>query len=871
MYNQEANRSIVLRNTLYFFIPPALLVLALATFLYRSELNKNQTIVEHTSQNGIETVATLIDNNLELIQADLLLLANEKEVFRYMNTKREEYLPAAQEILKRHSAFRPYYDQVRLLGEDGKELIRVNHGPTGAVLVSESELQDKSQRYYFQNSIGLKEAEIYVSPFDLNIEQNKIETPWKPMIRFATPVISRTGESLGVIVLNFLGDTLLSNLQNYSGKEGVEPMLLNQKGYWLCGGDSLDWAFMFGESNESRFSQHYPSAWKTINQEENGIFYVEDNLFVFRRIPILSGSQSETMTHGAYSVSPQERYWTVVFHVPQSEFAEYNNKLMATTSSIATVLLLLFGISSWRVALVQQKHRFEVQRNERQRLLVSVLNRAPFGVILSHQEGVVEFLNEHLVELFQLRSESIPKHLDQLLSIIYPPGSTIESVRTKWFEAIQTAKRGGFFSFVTTVLPAAANEMELEVRASPLDEALVIIVVRDITEEIRLQKQLIQSQKMEAVGRLAAGVAHDFNNHLTVILCNSEMMQASFGKDETADMLLGEVIDTTNRAATLVRQLLLFTRNQNLPPEKIELHDLVNNIEKMLRRVVGQGVQLVKRDHSKKSYLFAVPSHIEQIILNLVVNSRDAMQDRGIIEISIDQQVVEDLHCHMTGAPFSGTYTTLAVKDDGSGIKPENMDNLFDAFYTTKEKGKGTGLGLATVSQIVQQLGGHIHIDTVLGQGTTFTVYFPNHIPLEASEHEGQRLTLHQQELHKDVFVLLIDDDDAVRRAVNHTLIEFGYQVMTARSGYEAIGMIEHTEEPFQIAVIDLVLPRMRGPEVLEQLLEIYKHELKVLFISGYSGEGIAEEEMVARGHAFLAKPFTPTQLAQKLHELLAP
>lgn len=398
-----------------------------------------------------------------------------------------------------------------------------------------------------------------------------------------------------------------------------------------------------------------------------------------------------------------------------------------------------------------------------------------------------------------------------------------------------------------------------------LDEPAVHAVVfnaRDITEGRRLEEQLRQSQKMEAVGRLAGGVAHDFNNLLTAILgyCNLALEDLSPTDPSRQDLV--EIRDAGERAATLTRQLLAFSRRQMLQPVPTDLNGLVQQTEKMLNRILGEDIELITALSPDLPEIMADPASIEQVIVSLAMNARDAMPTGGrlILETMLSELDAAYADSHATVLP--GVYVMLAVTDSGEGMDAATRSRVFEPFFTTKPQGKGTGLGLATVYGIVKQTGGYIWVYSEPAHGTVFKVYLPLANAAHASivgppvPHGRASET-----------ILLVEDEESVRSLTAEVLRRSGFEVIDAQDGVEALRVASAFDRPIHLLLTDIVMPQMNGRD-LAQHIRAARPETKVLFMSGYTDHAVVHRELTA-GAPFLQKPFTPDALARKVRGLL--
>ncbi len=389
--------------------------------------------------------------------------------------------------------------------------------------------------------------------------------------------------------------------------------------------------------------------------------------------------------------------------------------------------------------------------------------------------------------------------------------------------------------------------------------------LQDITERRKLEQQFRQAQKMEAVGRLAGGVAHDFNNLLTVINGYSEMALESMSRDDPKRTYMSEISKAGERAAGLTRQLLAFSRQQVLAPRVLDLNAVVVDMEKMLRRLIGEDIDLAVVQGSALGQVKADPGQIEQIIMNLVVNARDAMPRGGKLAIATNNAELDENDIEKVSSVIPGRYVMFAISDSGTGMDSQTQAHIFEPFFTTKEQGKGTGLGLATVYGIVKQSGGYISVDSVPGQGTTFKIYLPR--VDEPSEpfipSEGDARPLGGSET-----ILLVEDERELRLLAARALQAQGYRVLESASPEEALQMSSQEQGRIHLLLTDVVMPGMSGRKVAEQIATLHPN-MKVLYMSGYTDDSVFRNGVLEMGTAFLQKPFTPSSLARKVREIL--
>jgi two-component system cell cycle sensor histidine kinase/response regulator CckA len=380
-------------------------------------------------------------------------------------------------------------------------------------------------------------------------------------------------------------------------------------------------------------------------------------------------------------------------------------------------------------------------------------------------------------------------------------------------------------------------------------------------ERRRLEDQVRHAQKMEAIGRLAGGVAHDFNNLLTVITGYSELLLIDPQLSESTRSALEEIKKAAERGGTLTRQLLVFSRKQKLTPQTVNLNDLVANMEKMLTRLIAENIELVTVLQPDLGMVRTDAGQLEQVIMNLVVNARDAMPEGGKLLIETGNVSLPAQQLDLK----TGPYVRLAITDTGIGMNAETQSHIFEPFFTTKEPGKGTGLGLATVYGIVKQSGGAINVYSEPGRGTTFRVYLPR-VDQQTEVVAPQRAA--PQSLDGRETVLVVEDDPEVRRLIGGILRARGYHVIESTKGEEAIRFAHTLPDPMQLIVADVILPEMSGPEVVRRVKEA-RPGIRALYISGYTDEAVLRHGTLEAGAIFLSKPFVPEALAGKVREAL--
>ncbi len=494
-----------------------------------------------------------------------------------------------------------------------------------------------------------------------------------------------------------------------------------------------------------------------------------------------------------------------------------------------------------------------------------LLEAAPDAMVIVNAQGRITFFNSQAEKVFGYkREELIGEVIERLVPERLRDGHRDKCVG--YFE--DPLHRLMESSQAMAARRKDGSEFPAEAVLSPIelpDGLVVSAAIRDISERIRLEEQLRQSEKIGAIGRLAGGIAHDFNNLLTIINGYSDLLLQGVEPGDPTREHLAQIKQAGDGAASLTRQLLAFSRRQVLQPQVLDLNAVVANTEKMLRRLIGEDIDLVMVRDPALGQAKADPGQIEQILINLAANARDAMPQGGKLTIETGNVELDDAYARCHATVTAGCYVMLAVSDTGIGMDAETRARIFEPFFTTKEKGMGTGLGLATVYGIVKQSGGHIWVYSEPGRGTTFKIYLSR--VGEAGE-SVQTPEARARVAGGSETILLVEDEEAVRSLAARILQEHGYKVLESTSVEEALQIGARQEEPINLLLTDVVMPGMSGRNVAEHL-GFFRPEMKVLYMSGYTDNAIVHHGVLDAGMAFLEKPFAPEALVRKVREVL--
>ena len=546
---------------------------------------------------------------------------------------------------------------------------------------------------------------------------------------------------------------------------------------------------------------------------------------------------------------------------PQQISFRYGNGELRDIEGVATNWLNdpAVGAVVFNLRDVTERRRAE----ESLRKLSSAVEQSADTVIITDSEGSIEYVNPAFEKLTGYCREEVLGQNPRLLK------SGQQDARF-YQELWSTILRGQVFRGVLINRKKNGELYDAEKTITPVLNTggritHFISNDRDITERRKLEEQLLQVQKMDAVGQLAGGVAHDFNNLLMVISSYAELLMDALEEESPLRHHGEEILKAARRAAALTRQLLTFSRKQVQTLRLLDLNVVLRDICETLPRLIGEDIQLTLQLDKGLWPIKADPVQVEQIVMNLATNARDAMPHGGQLSIETRNLELDEAYCHIHPEAARGEHVLLAVSDSGNGIDAAILPHIFEPFFTTKEKGKGTGLGLATIYGIVKQSGGHVTVHSQPGAGTSFKVLLPR---ASAGDGKQESASRDRQQLHGHETLLLVEDEDAVREAEREYLQQHGYTVLAAPNGPAALELVAKCGCDIQLLVTDVVMPKMSGSQLAEQLVS-QRPGLKVLFVSGYAESTVVQHGLAELGSRFLHKPFTLKALAGKVREVL--
>jgi two-component system, cell cycle sensor histidine kinase and response regulator CckA len=521
------------------------------------------------------------------------------------------------------------------------------------------------------------------------------------------------------------------------------------------------------------------------------------------------------------------------------------------------------------IEIALYKHRMEKKLHDSEQRLSITLRSLGDAVMATDSRGYVTFMNPRAEAMTGWsQAEGLGRHVAEVFQVRHETESGFPE--SSFAKALQEGVAVDLGDHNLILMAKDGAERPIDDSAAPLKDDRanivgVVLVFRDISERRQLQEQLMQSQKMEAIGRLAGGVAHDFNNLLTVISVYTELLLSRRNRHDQLEHYTGEIKKAVDNATTLTSQLLTLGRKQLLQPRALDLNTTIAKLGKVFQQMIGQTINLVIMPGPELGYVHIDPAQIEQVVVNLVMNACEAMPQGGTLTIETANIDWDEGQARRYPEVQAGSYVLLTVRDTGRGMDATTRSRLFEPFFSTKSRGRGAGLGLSTVYGVISQSGGHLELDSTPGRGTVFKIYLPQ-IDQPATPQKPDPATVKLPQGSETV--LLVEDEDEVRAAVCESLRMRGYIVLNARHGKEAVMICRRHTGSIHLLLTDVVMPQMTGPELVQRVSPVHP-EMKVLYVSGYTSDALHQRNLMEPGTAFLQKPFTPEALARQVRVVL--
>ena len=523
-----------------------------------------------------------------------------------------------------------------------------------------------------------------------------------------------------------------------------------------------------------------------------------------------------------------------------------------------------------RLVPVVQRALHEVEEKNKRRTAEELIK----SVFETIREGLLVINPEYkIISANKAYCEQVKKPLNDIIGLnCYKAAHRRES---PCFEsgiecpAKHTLETGEVFTTIHNHYSKEKTPINLEIKSYPMKDAKgniisVIETINDITERTALENQLRHAQKLKGIGQLAGGIAHDFNNILTAIIGYGNLLMTRLGGDEQSSRYLEDILAASERAAQLTQGLLAFSRKQIINPRAVNINEIVRSIERLLLRIIGEDIELKAMLSHKDVIAMIDPGQIEQVIMNLCTNAKDAMPDGGILTIETETVEMDSEYVKRHGYGKEGKYVLLSVSDTGAGMDEKTKERIFEPFFTTKEVGKGTGLGLAMVYGIVRQHDGYINVYSEPKRGTTFKIY----LPLIKAEVKEAKAAGAAPPCGGTEVILLAEDDAGVRMLMKEVLEKFGYTVIEAIDGEDAVKKFKENKDKIQLLILDVIMPKKNGKQVYDEIMEL-KPDAKVIFSSGYTANIIQKKGILEEGINFILKPVSPQELLRKVREVL--
>jgi len=603
----------------------------------------------------------------------------------------------------------------------------------------------------------------------------------------------------------------------------------------------------------------FPAKQNTTQSDKHYLFSLAPLVYSASREPFLTGVEAQTsalivtdiseMKNLERQLRDHQRNLEAKVEQRTGELADANRELKESRQA---------ALKTMEDALETSRKLQESEDKYRQ-----LIEQSSDAIYLFHNNRF-EIVNQKFCSIFSTTPVEVANPDFDLLASIAEEAKLLVEQQLKYAKKGETPESTYEFAVISqdgkkTILEASVSSIKYE------HDYAIQGILRDITERKQLEEQLHQSQKMEAIGQLAGGVAHDFNNILTVIAGYSEILLTRIGRSSAEYGAVQQIREAGNRAASLTRQLLAFSRKQILKPQTINLNDLITNLEKMLGRLIGEDVDLTTYLAADLAMIKADPGQIEQVIVNLAVNARDAMPKGGKLTIETDNINLDETYINKHRDIQAGNYVLLTISDNGIGMDKATQKRVFEPFFTTKSRDKGTGLGLATVYGIIKQSGGNILVYSEPDKGTVFKIYLPMVEETVVTAKEKAEI---REKLSGSETILVVEDEEPVLGLIEKALKQFGYHLITARDGFEAINKVKNFEGTIHLLLSDVVMPNLSGKELSLKIKKLHP-ETRICFMSGYTDNAIVHHGVLDENTNFIQKPFSPDVLLKKLREVL--
>ena len=866
-----------LSRFLLIFIPLIVLCLvAIGAYLYADALRLRQSI-ESNEERIVSLLGRFLGEELARVHGDVQYLASQSILERFL--RGETHLAdAISADYARFATRREFYEQIRILDPTGSELVRVNYRDGRASIVDHESLSDKGERYYFHEAMAMPPGQVYVSPFDLNVEAGRVEQPLRPVIRFAIGIDATGGRRLGVLVLNFDGRSLLEAFRRLSAESRGKIWLLNAGSYWLSSPvESDQWGFMRSDGDGASLKSRFPTVWQALWNQDTRKVSVDGALLTQARLcGITDCSTVESASTAPTYKLPYDASdlpWRIASHIPAAAASGLGlvSPQVGVLLAFIAVLLIVAGlaaIAAWRMAHALESLKITdaalLRSEERFRVL---LEAAPDAIIISDDDGRIVHANERASKDFGYEPDALlSRRIDDLVPI---------DVRGR-----HAALRAGYMSHPETRvvrpvvdmhgLRADGSEFPVEISLAPVETdagLLVMSVIRDRSQQHEMEAQFRQSQKMEAIGQLTGGMAHDFNNLLGIIIGNLDLLDRNLSGDDLAGRRLASARKAALRGADLTSRMLAVARRQSLQPQATDVNDVIRDIVAILPRTLGPDIELSLELDESVPAVMVDRSQLENALLNLALNARDAMPSGGRLYIRTEAVDLDaDYAPAQNGDIVPGWYVRISISDTGSGMSQDTLQRAFEPFFTTKQPGKGTGLGLAMIYGFIKQSRGNIRMYSEPGEGTTVKAYLPaTEQTVDACRGTGKD---EEHRVGGRETILVVDDEVDLLDIAVTCLEEAGYTVYASPDGHTALEILARHPET-DLLLTDVVMPGgLHGVALAEKARERVA-TIQVVYTSGFPSNVLADKVELKLDAPMVGKPYRRDELLRRVREVL--
>lgn len=818
----------------------------------KSKLAANETL-------HVDAITLSLSQAISSWVEDVQAISHSPTLRSYVEAPTAHSKQALGVLLKRLAEAHGHFDQLRYIDASGREVVRINYHGGKAVSAADSELQDKSRRYYFTETMSLPIGKTYLSPIDLNIENGRIEVPHKPTLRIATPIFDNQGNRRGIFIANGLADKLFAFSDRMSSNDKSVGYLLDQGGRRLRS-PATERELDLSTDPGNLFGAMYPDAFGHILAKTRGTFENSKGIFVFDVVDL-------STVQGTASKRP---VFKVVHLVPAAEYGFRNhlqNEPFHFAAPLFSILLSgLLALFAARAVMFQREKVREQSRLSREK--EEALNSITVSIVMSDVDGDIEYANPSACKLFGYELDEL---IGQNVRILANDKDRAE--HDAYISRYEKTKKPRVIGIGRHVVAQNKTGRTFPVHLGLADvvvggERKFIASILDLTNEDELQSQLRQSQKMEAVGQLVGGISHDFNNLLGIIVGNLDLAQRKVEADSKVHKQITTALGAAKRGADLTRRLLNFSRLTPTDSPAFYVNETLTSIQELLGKSLTSKTPISLDMEDRLPPVRADAGEFEDALVNLSINARDAMPDGGTIVIATRSKTIGDGERGQLSQLQPGDYIEISVSDSGVGISKEDQSKIFEPFFSTKEKGKGTGLGLSMVYGFLKRSRGLITVYSEEGIGTTFRMYLPAAQPEQNDDRAEQAGPSGQKRAGGDETILVVDDEPALLEVASEILTELGYKVLTAKDGTEAMNILG-TETGVDLVFSDVIMPGgIGGFELAEKAREMFPN-VKVCLTSGFPGNAGHEASNGRAKFEILRKPYTNIELAQAVRRAL--